>query len=214
VQVYALAVQSVPVVLFSLAFIALMLVSEFSFHMKLVLGQDSLVPSFSTVMLVRELGPVVTALLLCARIGAGMAAELALMKSTDQLDALRLLGVPLGEYLFFPRWLGSVVACVALTLLALGVSGLSAALFGSIPLHTNPRAYLGAMFLFTHFSDLVAALVKAAVFGTVLCFVAVHSGMQATAGSRGVGDAATRAVVRGSLLIIGADFALTYLFFG
>src|SRR5690606_8011595 len=76
-QFYQTAVQSTPVVLLSLTFVSMMLITEFSFHMKLVLRQDSLVPAFSTVLMLRELGPVVTCLLLTSRVGAGMAAELA-----------------------------------------------------------------------------------------------------------------------------------------
>ena len=80
-QMYNAAVQSMGIVLLSQTFISLMLITEFSFHMKLILRQDSLVPAFSTVLMVRELGPVITAFLLTSRVGAGIAAEIASMKN-------------------------------------------------------------------------------------------------------------------------------------
>ncbi len=212
-QMVALGVQSLPVVAFSIAFIAFILITEFSFHMKLVLRQDSLVPSFSTVLLIRELGPVVTSLLLCSRIGAGIGAEIGLMKNTDQLDALRLLGVDLVEYLVIPRWVASVFAAVSLTVVSLAVACVAAACLGAAVVHTTVEQYFNTMFVFTHFSDLVNCLIKAAVFGTIIPIVAAHQGFRCEAGSRGVGEAATNAVVQASLYIIASDFVLTYLLF-
>ena len=119
---YTFAVQSVPVLALSISFLALILVVEFAFHMKLVLKQQSLVPAFSTQLLFRELGPVVTCLLLGSRIGASMAAEIATMKGTDQLDALRSFGVDPIRYLILPRSLGCLFSTVTLTWIAMAVA--------------------------------------------------------------------------------------------
>ena len=86
------AVESVGVLSLAISFLAMILVVEFAFHMKLVLKQQSLVPAFSTQLLFRELGPVVTCLLLASRIGASLAAEIATMKGSQQLDALKSFG--------------------------------------------------------------------------------------------------------------------------
>lgn len=212
-QCYHLGVESLPVIAFSLLFISLMLVTEFSFHMKLVLRQDSLVPSFSTVLLVRELGPVVTCLLLVSRVGAGIAAEIGTMRVTEQIDTLRLLAVDPVEYLVAPRWLACVFAAVSLSIVSLGVAILGGAYLASLRIGYSPWEFFNTMFVFTHFSDFTTCLTKAAVFGTIIPMVASHHGFRCEPGSRGVGDAATAAVVHGSVLIIAADFVLTYLLY-
>lgn len=209
-QLYACAVQSLPVVVVGLLFLSLMLITEFSFHMKLVLRQDSLVPAFSTLLMIRELGPAVTGLLLTSRIGAGMAAEIATMKATDQLDALRLLSIDPVEFLVPPRWIASVFACVALTVVALAVGILGGAALSALSLGYGVREFFNTMFVFARLTDLYGCLLKALVFGSIIPLVAAHFGFKSRPGSAGVGDAATGAVVQSSVAIIAADFLLTY----
>jgi phospholipid/cholesterol/gamma-HCH transport system permease protein len=212
-QMYLLGVESVPVVAFALLFTSLMLIVEFSFHMKLVLRQDSLVPAFSTVLMVRELGPVVTALLLASRVGAGIAAEVGTMKLTEQLDALRLLSLDPVEYLAVPRWIGCVFATVSLSMVALGVAVLGGAFIASVQLHHPTSVFFNSMFLFTHVDDFKATFLKSIVFGTVIPMTAMFHGFRCRPGAGGVGDAATSAVVSASMLILFSDFVLTYLLY-
>jgi len=210
-QVYLAGVQSTGVVLFSLAFLSVLMVVELSIHMKLVLRQDSLVPAFSTVLMLRELGPVVTCLLLTSRVGAAIGAEIAMMKNTEQLDALRMLSVHPMDFLVLPRWVAGVVSCVCLSVFAVAMSVLCGALIASVKLGISQREYLNSMFVFVRGSDGAVCLVKAVVFGTIMPLVACREGFRAGPGSAGVGTAATSAVVRGSILIIIADFAVSYL---
>ncbi len=210
---YALGVQSVPVVAFALTFLSFMLVAELSFHMKLILQQDSLVPGFTSVLLARELGPVVTCLLLTSRIGAGIAAEVGSMVVTDQIDALTLLSVDPIEYLLLPRWAGCLFAAVTLSVLALAVALVGSAVVSSVALGWNLAQFFHTMFVFTRFGDVLACVAKAAVFGTILPMVAMANGLRCRGGSQGVGEAATGAVVQGSIAVILADFVMTYLFY-
>lgn len=212
-QMFALGVESLPVLMLALTFISLMMILEFSFHMKLVLRQDSLVPAFSTVLMVRELGPVVTCLLLASRIGAGIAAEIGTMKITEQLDALRLLSIDPVEYLAIPRFFGSVFAAVSLSVVSVGVAILAGAAIGSVQLGYTLPQFFNTMFIFTRFSDFLACLVKAAAFGAVIPLVAAHQGLRCGGGAEGVGQAATAAVVDSSIYIIALDFIVTYLFY-
>jgi phospholipid/cholesterol/gamma-HCH transport system permease protein len=212
-QVYAMGVQSLPVVAFSLTLVSLMLILEFSFHMRLVLQQDSLVPAFSTLLMIRELGPVVTCLLLTSRVGAGMGAEIGSMKTTEQIDAMRLLDLDPIDYLVVPRWVASVIACVSLTVIAVAIACLGGAWIASVKLGDQPTEFFNTMFVFARFRDGAACLVKAAVFGTLLPLVASFHGLRCKPGSEGVGNAATSAVVQGSIFIIIADFVVTYLFY-
>jgi len=213
-QCYSIGVQSLPVVAFSLTFISLMLIVEFSYHMKLVVRQDSLVPAFSTVLIIRELGPVVTCLLLASRVGAGIAAEIGTMKITDQLDALRLLGVDPVDFLTVPRWFACVFATLSLSVISIGVAILGGAFIASAELHQPVGQFFNTMFLFTRWNDFASCFWKAAAFGTLIPIVASHHGYACRPGAEGVGTAATSAVVHASVIIIIVDFALTYLLHG
>ncbi len=212
-QIYFIGVQSLPVVAFSLTFIALMMILEFSFHMKMVLQQDSLVPAFSTLLMLRELGPVVTCLLLTSRIGAGIGAELGSMKVSEQLDALQLLSLDPIDYLVVPRWVACVISCVCLSVIAVAIAILGGAWIASVKLGYSPSEFFNTMFVFARFKDGTACLIKAAVFGTILPIVASFHGFRCRPGSEGVGNAATSAVVQGSILIIIADFVVTYILY-
>lgn len=212
-QTYHIAVQSLPVIAFCLTFISLMLILEFSFHMKLVLRQDSLVPAFSTVLMIRELGPVMTCLLLSSRVGAGIAAEIGSMRITEQLDALKLLGVDKIEYLTIPRVFACIIAGISLSVISVGVAILAGASIAWASLGYSSEQFYNTMFTFARFSDLTNCMIKGAVFGGLIPIVASHQGFRCGYGSQGVGNAATNAVVHSTMLIISMDFVLTYLFF-
>lgn len=212
-QMYAVGVQSVPVIAFSLTFTSLMLVLELSFNLKLVLRQNSLVPAFSTVLMLRELGPVLTALLLTSRVGAGIAAEIGTMRVTEQLDALRVLAIDPVEYLTLPRLIACVFAATSLAVISVAIAILGGMSVASVGLGSSAGQYANTIFVFTHFADFRGCLVKAAVFGAIIPIVASHHGFRCKMGSEGVGNAATSAVVHSSILIIAADFVLTYLLY-
>lgn len=213
VQTYNIAVQSLPIIVFCLTFLSLMLILEFSFHMKLVLRQDSLVPAFSTVLMLRELGPVMTCLLLTSRVGAGIAAEIGSMKVTEQLDALELLSIDPIEYLTIPRWVGCVVAGICLSVVSIAVSIVAGASLAWASLGYSAAQFYSTMFTFARFEDVTACMIKGAVFGSIIPIAASHHGFRCTFGSEGVGNAATKAVVHATMLIIIADFVLTYLLY-
>ena len=210
-QMYTIGVQSLPVMVFALTFVSLMFTIEFSFHMKMVLRQDSLVPAFSTVFMLREFGPVVTCFLLASRVGAAIAAEVGTMKISDQLESLKLLAIDPIEYLVIPRWIGCVFACVTITYVSVGIAILGGAFVASTKLGYPIGQYFNTMFLFAQFADFQQAFVKAVCFGTIIPFVAVHQGMRCRRGAQGVGEATTNAVVYAFLLIFATDFLITFL---
>lgn len=209
-EVYMIGVKSFPVIVFALAFVGLMLILEFSFHMNLVLRQDSLVPAFSTVLMLRELGPVVSALLLASRVGAGIAAEIGSMKVTEQIDSLKLLAIDPIEYLVVPRWIACVFAAIALSVASVAVAMLAGATIASASLGYSVYEFFNTMFVFTRFDDMVTCIIKSSVFGTIIAITATYHGFHCRLGSDGVGNAATSAVVSSSIQIILADFLLTY----
>ncbi|NBT57616.1 ABC transporter permease [bacterium] len=210
-QVFECLVMSAPIVLFSLSIVSLMSVLEFSWHMKVVLKQDALVPGFSMVLTVREVAPVVTAMLLASRIGASIAAEIGAMKITEQLDQLKLLAVSEVDYLLIPRWIGSVAANFSLTILSLFTAAMVSCWLGSHWMGYQPGEFYNTLLLFTKGHDLAGCLIKTIVFGTLIPFVSASYGFQCSQGSRGVGEAATQAVTRSSLMIIIWDLLINSL---
>ena len=152
------------------------------------------------------------ALLLTSRVGAAMAAEVATMTVTEQIDALKLLGLEPVRFLVVPRFLACLVAGVLLTVIANMVCLTGAMLVSSLHLGFAPEVYWEASRLFVDFKDLVLAMVKGAVFAGIIPVVACYYGFRCRGGAEGVGKATTQAVVTSTLLIILSDFLLTYIF--
>lgn len=164
------------------------------------------------ISLLRELGPVLTALMIGARVGAGVSAELGTMKVTDQIDAMRALGASPVKELVTPRVLAITLILPVLTVLADAV-GLIGGWFISIT-----QLGLGSAYFFNSlmrnlvFSDLTSGLGKSVVFGFLIGIIACHMGLTATGGADGVGRATTSAVVVASISVLISDFFLTKLF--
>ena len=121
-----LAYRSLNIIVVCVSFAAAISILEASYHMKLIINNDSLVPGFAAMLIVRELAVVVTCLLLAAKIGAGIAAEVGQMKVSEQIDALRLLGINPLNFLILPRFFACLFAGLVLSLIANGVCLLAA----------------------------------------------------------------------------------------
>lgn len=203
---------SLGIILLCVSFAAVVTILEASFHMKLVIQNDSMVPGFAALLILRELGAVVTALLLTSRVGAGIAAEVGLMKVTEQIDALRMLGIDPVRFLVVPRLIACVAGTAVLTIIAnMACLGL-AMLVTDAQLGYSPAMFLSAMRVFVGFRDLLLAAVKGACFGAVIPLVACHFGFRCKPGADGVGHATTNSVVVASVVIIVLDFVLSYTF--
>lgn len=211
-QLEFVAWQSVPVILFCVSFAAIVTIIESSFHMKIVVQNDALVPGFAALLILRELGAVISALLLTSRVGAGLAAEVGSMQITEQVDALRMLGIDPVRFLVVPRlvacMLGGTLLCVIANLVCL----YGAAMVTEVKLGYSMGAFITGMRAFVHFQDLVFAAIKGACFGTVIPLVSCFFGFRCRSGAEGVGLATTNSVVASSVAIIVLDFMLTYTF--
>jgi phospholipid/cholesterol/gamma-HCH transport system permease protein len=210
-EMYHSAVETLPLAVCSLTLIGLLLVLEFSYHMKIVIQQDSLVPSFSTLMLIRELVPVVTCLCIAFRVGASMAAELSLMTMTDQVDALRVLRRNPFDVLIVPKLWGIFFASLTLSFISIVVSLIASVVMGSAHLGYQPLEFAQSLFLFTKTSDWVICFVKASIFSLIITVLAGYQGFRPRFGAQGVGEASTQSVVDATLMIIIADFLVTFL---
>lgn len=207
-QVVRVGINSVPVVLLTAAFtgavLALQTYTGFSrFHAQGYVG------SLVSISLMRELGPVLTALMVAGRAGSAMAAEIGSMRVTEQIDALVALATDPIQHLFVPRVLAGILVLPMLVVLA-DATGIAGGYLVSVRLlGANPVVYAESSFQFLDVNDLTSGLIKSAVFGGLLAMVGCIRGFETTGGAEGVGSATTGAVVQASLGILVADFFLT-----
>ena len=163
------------------------------------------------IALARELGPVITTLMLIAKNGSAMAAEIGTMKVTEQIDAMESMSINVVHYLVMPKVAASFLVFPVLTLLA-DVVGVLGSFVIAVPLfNIDSAGYLDYMFDFTNPRDIAFGLVKATVMGVMTATICCFNGLETTQGARGVGDSATRAVVISSVSILVADYLLTTL---
>jgi phospholipid/cholesterol/gamma-HCH transport system permease protein len=156
----------------------------------------------------RELAPVITTLMLIAKNGSAMAAELGTMRVTEQIDAMEAMSVNVIQYLVLPKVLASLLVFPALTLLA-NVIGVLGSYVISVYLYAiDPAEYLDYMFQIMTPADIVSGLVKAVVMGFICATICCFHGLNTTQGAKGVGDSANRAVVVSSVSILVADYIL------
>lgn len=161
-----------------------------------------------------ELAPVLTALVLCGKIGGSLAAELGSMKITEQIDALRTMSIDPVNYLYMPRVVAGIIILPLLTILANFVGLLS----GFVLSHLQFRVTFNQFFYImkSHFDaeDLWSGLLKALFFGFTITVIATFVGSKTEGGAEGVGNAATNAAVASSILILLLDFMVAALLFG
>ena len=162
----------------------------------------------------RELGPVISGLMVAGRVGAAMAAEIGTMRVTDQIDALTTLSADPLRYLVLPRLLAGVITMPMLVLVADIIGVFGGYLVGVYRLNFNPQAYLIGTREHLETSDVVHGLVKAAVFGFIITLMGCYHGYHSRGGAEGVGRATTHAVVSASILILIVDYLITAAFFG
>jgi phospholipid/cholesterol/gamma-HCH transport system permease protein len=165
----------------------------------------------TAVAMARELAPVITTLMLIAKNGSAMAAELGTMRVTEQIDAMEAMSVNVVQYLVLPKVLASLLVFPALTLLAniigaLGSYGISVFLYA-----IEPGSYLDYMFEMLLPFDVISGLIKALVMGFISSTICCYCGLNAEPGAKGVGEGANRAVVYSSVSILVADYVLATL---
>ena len=207
---YSVGFKSIPVVALTGLFIGMVLAVQ-SYSQFAAMGMATRLGSIINISVVRELGPVLAATMLAGRVGGALAAELATMKITEQVDALACLGVNPLHHLAAPRFLACVLLIPLLTVMAnfMGVLGgafICTQVYGVESSHywQNARGHIGLYDLFT-------GLLKPTLFGAAISIMSCHCGLTSEAGAEGVGRAATRAFVRSFIAILVIDFFLAML---
>lgn len=211
-QLYFVANESVLIICFCVASAAMVTIIESSFHMKMVVQNDSMVPGFAAMLILRELGSVVMALLITSRVGAGLAAEVGSMQVTEQVDALRMLGIDPIRFIVVPRFVACLIAGFLLSVIANLFCLYAAMLVSTFKLGYTAGGFVEAMRAFVKFQDLAFASIKGAAFGAVIPLFSCFYGFRCKAGAEGVGLATTNSVVSTSVAIIVIDFVLSYVF--
>lgn len=167
-----------------------------------------------TLSLVRELGPVLTALMVGGRVGSGIAAELGSMTVTEQVDALRSMAADPIRKLVVPRVWATLLMLPLLTVLADGMGIIGGLLIAVFQEGLSPSFYFTRVFRTLEFNDLFLGLTKPAVFAFIIGIIGCYNGLTARGGADGVGRATTNTVYAASISILIADFFFTKLFIG
>lgn len=214
IQLYYVGVFSLLIIAISGMFIGMVLGLQ-GYTILVKFGAVDALGQLIALSLVRELGPVVGGLLFAGRAGSALTAEIGLMKTTEQLASMEMMGVDPLKRIIAPRFWAGQIAMPILTLIFIGV-----AIYGgylvSVPwLGADNGAFWANMQASVNFyEDVVNGIIKSVVFGTVVTWIAVYQGFECLPTAEGIARATTRTVVYSSLWILGLDFVLTAVMFG
>jgi len=207
-QMYLIGVQALFIVLLSGMFMGMILAIE-SGHRLETFGAKLLVGRTVTLGMVRELGPVITGLMLAARNGSKNAAELGSMRVSEQIDALKAFGTDPLQKLVAPRLLASLVMFLPLTVLADAIGIMAGMAVSDLWLQVDPSFYWLSAVNGLQLKDLVVGFAKPFVFGTTISIISCYYGLKTTGGTAGVGRSTINSVVVSSVMILFTDFIFT-----
>jgi phospholipid/cholesterol/gamma-HCH transport system permease protein len=210
-QMYQVGNRSLLFVAVTLGFIAMVSIYQVCHQLNQVTGDLSKVGAEFMKLLSHETAPTITAMMLCTRVGAGIAAEIGSMVVTEQVDALRMNGVDPITYLIVPRFLACLVMVPAVIVFATVIALISATAMANTHFGVNPTVFLdiGAV----TYGDIATGLCKSFAYGAAIPTVSGYCGLTTHGGSEGVGSATTRAVINSSLAVIVLDFLIGTLSF-
>lgn len=205
-----IGVGSLFIVLLTGLFTGLVFALQSSFAFK-TFNAESLVGATVVISITRELGPVMAGLMVTGRAGSAIATELGTMKVSEQIDALSTMAVNPVQYLAVPRVLAMTLVMPLLTMLFNLVGFVGAWVVSVFQAGIDHGTFMGRINQYVELADVLGGLFKSAVFGFVIALIACQKGMSAAGGSQGVGIAATRTVVSGSVTVLVIDYVLTTL---
>jgi len=174
-------------------------------------GSEEALGTAAALALIKELGPVVTALLFAGRAGTALASEIGLMRATDQLTAMEMMAVDPIRRVVAPRFIGGVIAMPLLAMIFIGVGIFGVQLVGVQQLGVDAAAFWSQMRSSVGHEDILEGVIKGCAFGVACSLVAVYEGFNANPTAEGVGRATTRTVVTSAVLTLILDYMLTVL---
>ncbi|MGA8892134.1 MAG: ABC transporter permease [Anaeromyxobacteraceae bacterium] len=212
-QAAAIGVGSTFIVAVTGLFAGMVLALQGNYAMR-QFGAEGYVGGFVAISLVRELGPVFTALMVTGRSGSAITTELGTMRVTEQIDAMESMAVNPIHYLVAPRVLAATIMMPILAVVFTAMGYLGGYVIGVYVSLIPPGPYLDHTKSMLDVHDMTHGLSKALIFGAVVSLIATYRGYAATGGARGVGEATTRAVVWSSVAILVVDYLLTFISIG
>src|ERR1700736_2932202 len=211
-QAMDVGVRALPILSLITFFIGLILALQSAYELRRF-GAINLVATAVAISMSRELGPLITAIVVIGRSGSAFAAEIGTMKVTEEIDALQTMAIDPIHFLVTPKFIAMIVMLPCLTIWANSMGILGGALFGvaqaDFTLVRYIQSSLDALFL----RDITTGLVKSVMFGITITAVGCHEGLSTGAGAKQVGRSTTRAVVVSIFLVILVDLVFTALFF-
>jgi phospholipid/cholesterol/gamma-HCH transport system permease protein len=211
-QMEEVGVRSFPVVVITAAFTGMVLALQSYTGFKRF-NAESMVGTVVALSVTRELGPVLTGLMVSGRVGSAMAAELGTMRVTEQIDALYTLATNPIKYLIVPRFLAAMFMLPILVVFADVIGILGGYLVSVKLLGTNPTLYIRRTWQLLELNDIYTGLLKALCFGMIVAMIGCYEGFSAEGGAEGVGRATTKAVVLSSLMILISNYFITAFLF-
>jgi phospholipid/cholesterol/gamma-HCH transport system permease protein len=202
---HEIGVRSCPVVITTGAFVGMILAIQ-TYDQFAVMQMENMLGTVLNLTVVKELGPVMVAIMLAGRIGSSMAAELGTMRVTEQIDALVALGANPIQYLVVPRFIACILLIPLLTFMADGMGVVSGWVVSTQLLDINSYFYWKHSLDFVRGYDLLTGFVKSILFGASIAVIGCHRGFHSKAGADGVGRAATEAFVHAFVVILLINF--------
>ena len=207
-----IGVNSLPLVLIIAVFTGAVAAWQAAYQLKGI-APMSLLGGATSRAIITELSPVLTGIVIAGRVGASIAAELGTMKVTEQIDALKTMAINPIRYLAMPRFLASVLIMPILTIFAIVIAVAGSYIVSNFFLGISYNVFFQSVNRFFLFSDFMAGLIKAVIFGGITALLGCHIGFRTTGGAEGVGKATIRSFVLSATLILILDYLLWMLLF-
>src|SRR5271170_7853872 len=207
-QMVSIGVASMPTVCLANFLLGLVLAIQGAGQFE-KLGATALVANLVAFSILREIGPLITAVIVIGRSGSSITAELGTMKVAEEIEALNVMGIDPVKYLVVPRLLAMIIMMPVLTVLGEGIGLFAGWLISVTTLHLDPIFYVSNSVDAVTQKDLFTGLLKAVIFGSVVGTVGCYYGMQVEGGAEGVGKATTRSVVTSLTCMLAMDALLT-----
>jgi phospholipid/cholesterol/gamma-HCH transport system permease protein len=211
-QAMEVGVRALPILSLITFFIGLILALQAAYELR-TFGALNLVAAAVALSMTRELGPLITAILVIGRSGSAFAAEIGTMKVTEEIDALQTMAIGPIPFLVTPKFIAMMVMVPCLTIWANFMGILGGALFGVTGADFTFVRYIRASIESLFLRDIVTGLIKSLTFGITIAAVGCHEGLSTGAGAEQVGRSTTRAVVMSIFLVVMVDVIFTALFF-
>lgn len=205
---YFIGNKSLFIILLAGSFTGMVMAYQSYFGFKLI-SVDSLVGTIVASTLAKELGPVLTGLILAGRAGSAMAAQIGAMKVTEQIDALEIMGISSMQYLAIPKIVATTLALPMLTVIFTFIGNIGSWFVGTKIFLIDPTLYFSKIGSMMHVADILQGLIKATIFGFVISLIGTYFGFQVKKGAVGVGKGTNKAVVWGMISVLMIDYFVT-----